>query len=179
MEKSRTRIISYKDFLDGSEKPSLRPAIWKWKDVEPELIESAKDNGFLREGRGAVSYVHADTGEALGICPSLNMLVQVFGPGVHNAAHRHSNLALFIVKEGEGYSIIDGEKIEWAAGDVFFAPPWSAHEHCNTSDTERAILYTIQDVPAVARMGVSFFEQPVDSGPKHVVAQRKDEPATG
>lgn len=171
MEKSRTRIISYKAFLDGSAKPSLRPAIWKWKDIQPALLESARDNSFLREGRGAVSYVHTDTGSALGICPGLNMLVQVFEPGVRNAAHRHSNFAIFIVKEGKGYSIIDGERIEWETGDVFFAPPWSAHEHCNASSTERAILYTLQDVPTVARMGVSFFEQPVGSGARHVVAE--------
>lgn len=174
MASAKTRIISYKDFLDGSEKPALRPAIWKWKQVEPDLMESVKDNSFLREGRGAVSFVHGDTGSALGVCPSLNLLVQVFEPGVHNAAHRHSNFALFIVKQGKGYSMVDGEKIEWETGDVFFVPPWCVHEHCNTSDTEPAILYTLQDVPTVARMGVSFFEQPIDSGPQHVVAQQND-----
>lgn len=174
MEKSRTKIVSYKEFLDGSEKPALRPAIWKWEDVEPKLIESIGDNSFLREGRGAVSFVHTDTGNLLGICRSLNMLVQVFEPGVYNAAHRHSNFALFIVKQGKGYSIIDGERIDWEAGDVFFAPPWAAHEHCNASDAERAVLYTVQDVPAVASMGVSFFEQPVNSGAKHVVAERRN-----
>ncbi|HEX7323847.1 MAG TPA: cupin domain-containing protein [Rhodanobacteraceae bacterium] len=172
MARKNSKITTYKAFVADSERPALEPAAWKWKDVETALLASRADNTFLRAGRGAVSLVHTGTGKALGVCPELNVLVQVFEPGVHNAAHRHSNFALFIVKQGRGYSIIDGEKIAWETGDVFFAPPWSTHEHCNTSRTERAILYTIQDVPTVARMGVSFFEQPVGSGAVHVVKRR-------
>lgn len=173
MSKSVSRIIGYHEFLKGSEKPVQRPAIWRWKDLESALIKSIEDNSFLREGRGAVSMVHDETGDALGVCSSLNMLVQVFEPGVHNAAHRHSNFALFIVKEGRGYSVIDGERIDWQAGDVFFAPAWAAHEHWNSSDTERVVLYTVQNVPEVAAIGASFFEQPIGSTTQHVVAERE------
>lgn len=86
------------------------------------------------------------------------MLVQVFAPGTHAKRHRHSNYAIFIVKRGHGYTIVDGNKMEWREGDVFFAPPWAQHEHCNTSDTEDAVLYTVQNVPSVARDGIWFFQ---------------------
>src|SRR5699024_3599046 len=111
--------------------------------------------------------VHQDTEDTLGICPGVNMLVQAFEPGDHGKPHRHSNFAILVVRQGSGYSIIDGEKIEWAAGDVFFAPSWSRHEHCNSSETDRAVLYTIQDVPTVTGKGVWFFQCSEGSGFKH------------
>src|SRR5699024_7100207 len=126
---------------------------------------------FMGEGRGAVSLVNEDTGDANGISPNINGIVQVLGPREHNNPHKHSNMAIFVVFEGEGYSIINGEKIEWEKGDVFFSPAWLEHEHCNTSDSENAVLYTFQDVPTVSGMGAWFLEEPVGSGTKHVVQE--------
>lgn len=166
MTKPKSNLINYKEFLKESEKPAVRANIWKWGDVEKKLAEVAKEDP-LAPGRWAVSLVHGDTGESVGVCPGLNMLVQVFEPGKHAKRHRHSNFAIFIVRQGSGYSIIDGEKIEWTAGDVFFAPPWSQHEHCNTSETEQAVLYTVQDVPTVTDMGVWFFQGSEGTGFQH------------
>lgn len=160
--------MNYKDFLDQSAEPALAAAAWKWGDIEQEIDDAFKINP-LTPGRAAVSLVHEGTGKALGVSNNLNMLVQAFEPGDHGKPHRHSNLAIFIVRQGHGYSIIDEKKIEWAAGDVFFAPAWSRHEHCNSSETERAVLYTVQDVPTVTNMGVWFFQGTEDAGFKHNV----------
>ncbi|GGE58162.1 hypothetical protein GCM10007140_05640 [Priestia taiwanensis] len=100
-----------------------------------------------------MSLIHHDTGEAYGTSSTMNV-------------------ALNLVFQGEGFSIVDGEKIEWEKGDLFLAPPWSAHEHCNTSETEDAIIFTFQDVPVLTSMGTWFLEEPVGSAPRHVV--RKD-----
>ncbi|MCC3356795.1 cupin domain-containing protein [Bacillus sp. REN16] len=176
MSIAKTDLISYKEFLTKSKKPSVRPAIWKGKDIEKALNDSLSDS-FMGDGRGAVSLINKDTGDKYGVSPNVNALVQVLAPGEHNNPHRHSNMAIFFVFQGEGYSIIEGEKIEWEKGDVFFSPAWLAHEHCNTSDTENAILYTIQDVPTVSGMGAWFLEEPLGTGAKHVVegsAEEKD-----
>src|SRR5690625_601100 len=173
MSNSRADFISYKDFLGKSTKPTVGPAIWKGKDIKKELDKSLSSE-FMGEGRGAVSLVNKDTGDAYGVSPNINALVQVLKPGERNNPHKHSNMAIFIVFEGKGYSIINGEKIEWEKGDVFFSPAWLEHEHCNTSDTENAVLYTIQDVPTVSGMGTWFLEEPVGAGPKHVVAEGVD-----
>lgn len=168
MSNQRTDIISYKDFLQKSIRPTVRPCIWKGTDINKQLDDSLSSD-FMGDGRGAVSLVNKDTGDKYGVSPTINAVVQVLAPGEHNNPHKHSNLAIFIVFEGEGYSIIDGEKIEWEKGDVFLAPAWLSHEHCNTSDHEKAVLYTIQDVPTVSGMGAWFLEEPVGSGAKHVV----------
>src|SRR5699024_3133289 len=165
------KFISYKDFLHNSTRPTVRPSIWKGSDIKKHLKESllSKDLG---EGRGAISLVNEDTGSANGVSPNINAVVQVLGPNERNNPHKHSNMAMFIVFEGQGYSIIDGEKIEWEKGDVFYYPAWLSHEHCNTSDHENAVLYTIQDVPTVSRMGTWYLEEPVGTKVQHVVQEK-------
>jgi len=167
MSNSTGKFISYKDFLQNSTKPVASPRIWKGKDINEQLYGS---DSSLSEGRGAVSLVNEDTGDAYGISPNVNGLVQVLKPGEHNHPHRHSNMAIFVVFEGEGYSIVEGEKVEWEKGDVFYAPAWLSHEHCNTSEDQDAVLYTFQDVTELSRTGAWFLEEPVDSGAKRIVA---------
>jgi len=171
MSNSTGKFMNYTDFLKKSAKPVARPRIWKGKDINEQLYGT---EASLSEGRGAVSLVNEDTGEGNGISPNVNGLVQVFKPGESGEPHRHSNMAIFVVFEGEGYSIIEDEKIEWEKGDVFFAPAWLAHEHCNTSDTQDAVLYTFQDVTELSRTGAWFLEEPVDSGAERIVEGTDD-----
>ncbi|MCZ0874951.1 cupin domain-containing protein [Peribacillus sp. AS_2] len=170
MSNQTTDIITYSNFLKNSRKPMIRACSWKWKDIYPLLKESVSED-FLEAGRGTLSLVHKDTGDAYGTSSTMNVVVQTFKPGEHNKAHRHTNVALNLVFQGKGFSIVDGEKIEWEKGDLFLAPPWSSHEHCNTSKTEDAILFTFQDVPVLASMGTWFLEEPVGTQPRHIVKQ--------
>lgn len=168
MAKTNAGYINYKTFLEKSAEPALEAAAWQWQDIETELDKAFKDDP-LSPGRAAVSLVNAGSGKAFGVTNTLNMLVQAFEPGEHGTPHRHSNFAIFIVREGSGYSIIEDEKIEWNDGDVFFAPAWARHEHCNPSATQRAVLYTVQDVPTVTNQGTWFFQGAENTGFKHNV----------
>lgn len=168
MAQNKAGYINYKDFLQKSAEPALDATRWQWSDIEEEL-ETAFKTDPLSPGRAAVSLVNEGTGKAYGVSNTLNMLVQAFEPGDHGKPHRHSNFAIFIVRQGSGYSIIEDEKIEWNEGDVFFAPAWARHEHCNSSETERAILYTVQDVPTVTNMGTWFFQGSENTGFRHNV----------
>ncbi|HHQ2899366.1 TPA: cupin domain-containing protein [Bacillus cereus] len=170
MSNQRTDIVNYSEFLKKSRKPAIRACSWKWKDIYPLLNESVSED-FLESGRGTLSLIHKDTGDAYGTSSTMNVVVQIFKPGEHNKAHRHTNVALNLVFQGKGFSIVDGEKIEWEKGDLFLAPPWSAHEHCNTSETEDAILFTFQDVPVLTSMGTWFLEEPIGSAPRHILKQ--------
>lgn len=158
MDDNPGNYMPYGEFLQKSRKRRMRPVLWKWRDMMPRLKISQQEDDFLGMGRGAVSFVHSDVAGAYGVCPSLNMLVQSFAPRAASHPHQHSNFAIFIVKAGCGYSVIDDEKIEWETGDVFFAPPWTCHHHKNTSETEEAVLFTVQDVPTVTDMGLWLFK---------------------
>lgn len=157
MDKSNARIVNYKEFINESKRPDPEGAIWRWADIEREL-EKAFETDPISPGRAAVSLVHGATGEALGVSSGINVLIQELRPGSSGTPHRHSNFAIFIVRQGVGYTIIDGAEIKWASGDVFFAPPWVQHQHFNSSETEPAVLYTVQNVPEVVGLGTWFFQ---------------------
>jgi gentisate 1,2-dioxygenase len=62
------------------------------------------------------------------------------------------------VERGQGETIIDGERYVWGKGDVFVLPPWALNEHRNTSATEDAILFSIQDTPVLEKLGLDRHE---------------------
>ena len=67
--------------------------------------------------------------------------VQLLRPGEHTQAHRHTSSAAFHVIEGAGYSIVDGQRLDWEDKDVFCVPGWAFHEHVNTGN-QPAILFS-------------------------------------
>jgi len=172
MQDNSTEIVSYPEFLKRSKKTMMRPGVWRWEEIEQQLVASIGYNEH-EPGRGAVSLIHKDTGSANGVSPTINVVVQVLEPGRSYEPHKHTNVAFFLVKQGQGYSIVDGERIEWKEGDIVVAPAWSAHEHGNTSETENAILVTFQDVPMVNHMGIMFLEEPVGAPIRHLVGKAK------
>ena len=74
--------------------------------------------------------------------------IQLIRPGVRTRAHRHTSSAVFHVFQGEGYTVIDGQKFEWREGDFFVVPTWAWHEFANKG-SEEAILFSIQDIPVM------------------------------
>ncbi|ALL77764.1 dioxygenase [Pseudonocardia sp. EC080610-09] len=63
------------------------------------------------------------------------------GPG-----HRHSSVAINYHVEGTGYSVVDGQRIDFGPGDLLLsAPSWREHAHY-PSDSGLTV-YTVQDHP--------------------------------
>ncbi len=150
-------FINCNDFLARmAQRPHTRSSVWHWSDILREL-EAIAPTDATEENNPALSLVNPSVGDGLSMVPSLNGMVQILGPGFHGKGHRHSNYAIFIVKEGHGYSEVEGSTIEWGVGDVFVVPAWARHLHCNGSDTSRAVLYTFQNVPEVANSDTWFF----------------------
>lgn len=140
-------------------KEKIRPAMWRWRDVEPQLQEVAEDP-LRRADRRFLSLVHDDTGDAGGAVPSTFIGLQIFNPGEHILPHRHNSYAVYHILQGTGYSVLDGEKFEWERGDTFVCPPMASHEHINTGD-EPAIQYVFQDMPARAMERNLIWEEPI------------------
>jgi len=85
--------------------------------------------------------------------PTIGCYVQLLQPGEHTQAHRHTSSAAFHVIEGSGYSVVDGQRLEWEDKDVFCVPGWAFHEHVNTG-TQPAILFSHTDVPVMRSLGL-------------------------
>ena len=60
--------------------------------------------------------------------------------------HRHTAAAINYYFAGSGYSVVEGERLEWKAGDLMLsAPGWAIHNHA--SYDEPVYELTIQDSP--------------------------------
>lgn len=57
-------------------------------------------------------------------------------PGMHSGKHAHMEALLYVL-QGEGYSVVDGEKIPWKKGTLFqIQGPQTVHQHFNTGEIE-------------------------------------------
>ncbi len=59
----------------------------------------------------------------------------------HSGKHRHQGGLVIYVLEGEGYSVVEGERLAWEAGDLMllpFRPGGVEHQHFNRDDDKPA-----------------------------------------
>ncbi len=66
----------------------------------------------------------------------------IFEESPHSASHSHTHTeAMLYVLEGQGYSLIDGVRHDWRAGDAVHIPPRMTHHgHFNDSDARARTL---------------------------------------
>ena len=99
----------------------------------------------------AVEYINPSTGkDANG---RIGARMQKLPGQFKGKAHRHTHSSVYHVHKGRGYTIINGERFDWEAGDFFVVPVWAWHEHVNTSDTEEAFLFSTNDLPIMELFG--------------------------
>jgi gentisate 1,2-dioxygenase len=89
---------------------------------------------------------------------------QLLRPGEHTKAHRHTGSAVYHVVNGEGFTIIDGQRFNWSKGDIIALPPWALHEHANSSENAAAVLFSIQDLPVLRALGLYYEEALSENG---------------
>ncbi len=77
----------------------------------------------------------ADTGSALN-----DWTVFIHDVQTHSGKHRHQGGLVIYVLEGEGYTEVDGVRVEWEAGDLLLLPVKAGgveHKHFNRRPGER------------------------------------------
>lgn len=156
--------VSYRQFGSGLMRPLRKPEPRKYS---PLLAYSrAMSEEALHQAAGLepdpyddviLEYQNPLTGEPA--LPTIGTRLQMLRPGSHTRAHRHTGSAVYYVVRGQGATIIDGERFDWAKGDFLSLPPWATHEHLNESD-EAAVLFQVNDIPALDKLGL-YREQAV------------------
>lgn len=116
----------------------------------------------------ALQYLSPSGGSVL---PTIACRAQRLRPGVRTRAHRHVSSAVYVVFEGSGFSVLDGERFAWGPGDMFCVPPWAWHEHANLSPDGEAILFSIQDTPVLQALGLYREEAYESHGGRQPVAR--------
>lgn len=62
---------------------------------------------------------------------TVTMAIHQMPPASHTETHKHEEAVVWI-RTGKGYSIVDGERYDWQAGDCMHIQPGAWHQHFNT-----------------------------------------------
>lgn len=125
------------------------PLTYRWDEAYGALLgygEEDRFDGVMMEYANPVTGGHS--------MPTLALKLQRLAPGSHTDAHRHTSSVVYHVAKGEGYSIIDGKRLEWSKGDTFVLPSWALHEHGTDTTDDDAVLFSMSDLPVIEAMGL-------------------------
>jgi gentisate 1,2-dioxygenase len=142
--------------------PSPAPlAVYPWRAAVAALEGLAQSRDPDPVEAYAVEYVNPSNGQSAN--ENIGAWLQLLPPGFHGRAHRHVNSVVYHVKQGQGYTVIDGVRFDWATGDFLVVPSWAWHEHVNTG-TEPAYLFSTNDVPIYERLQLQRTEEYGENG---------------
>ncbi|MBM4262477.1 MAG: cupin domain-containing protein [Deltaproteobacteria bacterium] len=149
------------------EKSKASPLLlYSWKETWQALDGLRSEAGSPFDGV-AMEYRHPQTGGS--VMPTMACRIQLLRGGEHTKAHRHTGSAVYHVVQGQGMTIIDGKQFNWRKNDIVVLPPWAVHEHANTSASEDAVLFSIQDAPVLEALGLFYEEEYTENGGRQKV----------
>jgi mannose-6-phosphate isomerase-like protein (cupin superfamily) len=75
---------------------------------------------------------------------TFGMYIHQMPPASHTETHKHGEAIVYVLS-GYGYTIVEGERSDWRAGDCIFVKPGQWHQHFNSSPdqvSQHVALYT-------------------------------------
>jgi gentisate 1,2-dioxygenase len=129
----------------------LPPMRYPWSETQKRLstLRAQEAEADPYDGIHLMLASPVDNGPTL---PTMAWHVGLLAPRQKTLDHRHNSSTFYHVFEGEGVTVIDGERLEWHKGDLFGVPPWTWHHHENTSSGD-TILFSVDDWPAMKALG--------------------------
>jgi 1-hydroxy-2-naphthoate dioxygenase len=135
------------------------PLRYRWADAAAQLDKLKQAAGNPYDGV-SLEYVNPMTGGPA--LPTLGCWLQMLRPGERTESHRHISSAIYFVIRGEGKTVVGDTELSWKPRDVFCLPNWSRHHHANSSSSEEAILFSVNDIPVFRALGL-YREEPENS----------------
>ncbi len=125
--------------------------VYRWEPMRELLEENVDADGDPYEGI-SVEYIDPLTGGP--VFKTMTFFAQMLRPGERTLPLRQTASLLVSPFEGDpGYSLVDGERHDWARFDTFAIPGGSWVEHVN--ETSRPIvLFVASDAPALDKLGL-------------------------
>lgn len=103
------------------------------------LVTHFKDQTLLLNKKGTKSTFLVDITQGFH-GTGLSMVMFQIAPGGWQSKHRHGGEAVLYCVEGKGYSIVDDERHDWAAGDAVLVSKWCWHQHFNADPDKVAVI---------------------------------------
>src|SRR2546422_2824859 len=140
-------------------KPCAVPAIWRYEEMRPFLMESGKLISAKDAERRVLILGNPGITHAAQVTDTLYAGLQLILPGEIAPTHRHVTAALRFIIEGHGaYTAVDGERTTMHPGDFILTPSWTFHDHGNPSG-EPCMWMDGLDFPIVNMLDTAFAEQ--------------------
>ncbi len=118
---------------------------WPWAEVKAHL-DKLEALGKDYVGRRLYLLYNPMTGRTNGTTPNFFATMTIRPPRIVDRPHRHTSAAINYYFHGRGRSTVEGEVLEWKAGDLMLsAPGWAVHNHA--SYDEHVYELTVQDQP--------------------------------
>jgi mannose-6-phosphate isomerase-like protein (cupin superfamily) len=150
---------------DGYERLVQAQAALRERAFRGRIVVRASEQPWEKTRMGRLRFYIArssDTGSALHQWLAFQLDIHT-----HSGKHRHQGgLAIFVL-EGEGYTVVDGERIDWEAGDLILLPIKEngvEHQHFNRH----------ADKPC---RWMAFIYMPLQDETGFYLEQREDAPA--
>ncbi|MET0922810.1 MAG: cupin domain-containing protein, partial [Xanthobacteraceae bacterium] len=110
--------------------PTSLPTLWSYAALRPLVLQALDLVSPEKAGRRVIALENPGR-KGLSACVGwLYTGLQVMRPGEFATAHNHASAALRFVMEGAGaYTVVDGHKMDLAAGDFVITPNGTWHDH--------------------------------------------------
>jgi gentisate 1,2-dioxygenase len=92
--------------------------------------------------------------------PTLGTVLQFLRPSFRGEPHRHTGSAVYYIIRGSGSTQVDDQRFDWGPGDFLALPPWSLHSHINRSASDHALMFQVNDLPTLEKLGLYREEVP-------------------
>jgi gentisate 1,2-dioxygenase len=134
-----------------------KPLHFSWKKVKQELDKLASLGQSYR-GRRLYLLYNPATGHTNGTTSNFFATITIRPANIVDRPHRHTASAINYYFAGRGFSIVEGKRYEWKAGDLMLsAPGWAIHNHASLD--EQVYELTVQDSPLNIWMGSLLWQE--------------------
>jgi gentisate 1,2-dioxygenase len=119
--------------------------VYRRADTDAALTALLEVNGGPS---ASVQYINPTTGRS--VLLTLGCEMHRLVPGSATRPYRKVGNSVFVVYEGSGFTVINGQRFDWRKGDVFVVPSWAIAEH---QANEAADLFAVTDRPMLEALG--------------------------
>jgi gentisate 1,2-dioxygenase len=141
----------------GAPKAVTQPHLWNYSTIRPLLMCAGELTPVEKAERRVLFLIDPGRGAAaMQVTSTLYVGFQLLMPGETAPAHKHTPSAARIVVEGEGaYTVVDGEKLPMAAGDLILTPGGAWHDHGH-GGTKPVVWLDALDLPLFVYLEASY-----------------------
>jgi gentisate 1,2-dioxygenase len=123
--------------------------VYRW-DMVRELLDKHRDHeGDPHDGL-LVEYIDPTSGQP--VFKTITFFAQMLQPAQKTLQVKSTSSLLVSPYEGEGYSIVNGQRFDWNVYDTLAIPGGAWFEHHNTSAKKPLYMFVASDEPTLKKL---------------------------